>query len=103
MIKGKIPEICQSPVCTECSLRGTPKCFLAKREICLGSITLAGCKAICPKNEFPCLGCRGILKHVKVKSFLKILQNFQDKEKVEDVLEIFGIKDEIEKRLRRSD
>jgi len=99
LIKGKIPEICQSPVCAECPKRGTENCFLAKKEICLGLIILAGCKAICPKNEFPCFGCRGIFKGADVKSFLKVLEKFQKKEEIEESLEIFGIKDDIEKFL----
>jgi sulfhydrogenase subunit delta len=97
LIKGKIPEICQSPVCTECPKRGTENCFLAKKETCLGLITLAGCRAICPKNDFPCLGCRGILKKANVKNFLKVLEKFHKKEEIEDNLEIFGIKDDVEK------
>ena len=99
LIKDKIPEICQSPVCTECPLRGTLECFLAKKEICLGLITLAGCKAICPKNNFPCLGCRGILKGANVKSFFKVLEKIAKKEEIEENLEIFGIKDDVEKYL----
>jgi len=97
LIKGKIPEVCQSPVCTECPYKGTLKCFLARKKVCLGLITLAGCEAICPKNEFPCLGCRGIFKRANVKSFLKVLGKFQKKEDIEENLEIFGIKDDVEK------
>jgi len=100
LIKGKIPKICQSPICTECPKRGTKDCFLAKKEICLGLITLAGCGAICPKNEFPCLGCRGILKGANVKNFLKVLEKFHKKEEIEENLEIFGIKDNVEKILK---
>lgn len=102
LIKGKIPEICQSPVCTKCPLRGTTKCFLARKQVCFGLITLAGCKAICPKNNFPCLGCRGILKKANVKNFLKVLEKFQKKEEIEEDLEIFGIKDDVEKILSTS-
>jgi len=100
LIKGKIPEICQSPVCSECPLRGGIKCFLARKEVCLGLITLAGCKAICPKNEFSCLGCRGIFKGANVKSFLKVLEKIAKKEEIEENLEIFGIKDDVEKILK---
>lgn len=100
LVKGKIPEVCQSPVCSECSKKGTPDCFLAKKKVCLGLITLAGCKAVCTKNNFPCLGCRGIFKKANVKSFLKVLENFQRKEEIEEYLEIFGIKDDIEKILK---
>jgi len=100
LIKGKIPKICQSPVCTECPLRGSLKCFLARKKICLGLVTLAGCEAICPKNEAPCLGCRGLFKGAKVKSFLDVLKKIQNKEEIEEDLEIFGIKDDIEKILK---
>jgi len=100
LIKGKIPEICQSPICSECPKRGTKNCFLARKKVCLGLVTLAGCNAICPRNEFSCLGCRGIFKGAKVKSFLKVLEKFQKKEEIEENLEIFGIKDDIEKLLK---
>lgn len=102
LIQGKIPEICQSPVCSECPFRGSLKCFLARKKICLGLITLAGCKAICPKNEIPCLGCRGLFKRAKVKSFLKILEKLAKKEEIEENLEIFGIKDDIKKLSKKS-
>lgn len=100
LIKGKIPEICQGPVCAECPKRGTSSCFLSKKEVCLGLITLAGCKAVCPKNNFSCLGCRGIFKEANVKGFLKVLKKFIKKEEIEEKLEIFGIKDDIEKILK---
>jgi len=100
LIQGKIPEICQSPVCNECPKRGTKNCFLARKKVCLGLVTLAGCNAICPRNEFPCLGCRGIFKGAKVKSFLKVLEKLAKKEEIEESLEIFGIKDDIEKLLK---
>jgi len=73
---------------------------LARKKVCLGLVTLAGCNAICPRNEFPCLGCRGIFKGAKVKSFLKVLEKLAKKEEIEESLEIFGIKDDIEKLLK---
>ncbi len=97
LIKGKIPEVCQSPVCSECPLRQTLKCFLTRKKICLGLIILAGCQAICPRNETPCLGCRGLFKGAKVKNFLKVLEKLAKKEEIENSLEIFGIKDDIKK------
>lgn len=100
LIKDKIPKICQNPVCTECLYRGTLKCFLVRKEICLGLITLAGCQAICPKNEMPCFGCRGILKKTNIKNFLKVLEKLAKKEEIEERLEIFGIKDDVEKILK---
>lgn len=46
------------PVCAECSLHGED-CFIARGEVCLGPITISGCKAECIRNGKPCDGCRG--------------------------------------------
>jgi coenzyme F420-reducing hydrogenase gamma subunit len=100
LTEGKIPEIPQKPVCSECLNQGKETCFLRKKEPCLGPITLAGCEAICPKNNQLCYGCRGILKNVNLKGFLETLKKFKNPEEIEDNLEIFGIKDEIEKFLK---
>ena len=95
LIKNKIPEILPKPVCSECSFLGKPGCYLPQKEPCLGPISLAGCDAICPKNNFPCYGCRGILENVKPRGFLKTLEKMKNKEEIEDDLEIFGLKDMI--------
>ncbi len=99
LIEGKIPKILQKPVCSECPWQGSESCFLRKKEPCLGPITLAGCQAICPKNGQLCYGCRGILKGISPKGFLETLKKFKKPEDVEDNLEIFGIKDDLEKIL----
>jgi len=101
LIKGKIPKICQSPVCTECSLKGTKNCFLAQKKICFGLISLAGCEAVCPENGLICLGCRGLFKEAKVKNLLDILEKFQNQKEIEENLEIFGVKDDIEKIVKK--
>jgi coenzyme F420-reducing hydrogenase gamma subunit len=62
---------------------------------------LAGCGAICPKNGQLCYGCRGISKNINPKGFLETLKKFKKPEDIEDNLEIFGIKDDIEKILRK--
>jgi len=95
LIKGKIPEICQSPVCLECPFRGKEDCFLRKKEPCFGPMILAGCQAVCPKNQLPCYGCRGLLKNINYQNFIKILERMKSQEKIDDILEIFGIKDNI--------
>ncbi len=97
LIKGKIPKISQKPICSECPHQGKKTCFLKKREPCLGPITLRGCGAVCPKNSQLCYGCRGILKGINPKGFLETLKKFKKPEEIEDNLEIFGIKDNIEK------
>jgi len=103
LIKGKIPEIPQKPVCSECPHQGKETCFLRKKEPCLGPITLAGCRAICSKNGQLCYGCRGILKGINPKGFLETLKKFKKPEEIEDNLEIFGIKDDVEKILKSND
>jgi coenzyme F420-reducing hydrogenase gamma subunit len=101
LIKGKIPEVLQKPVCSECPHQGKDSCLLRKKEPCLGPITLAGCGAICPKNGQLCYGCRGILKNINPKGFLETLKKFKKPEEIEDNLEIFGIKDDIEKKSKQ--
>lgn len=98
LIKGKIPKVSEKPVCSECPSQGTGDCFLRKKEPCLGPITFAGCKAICPKNGQLCYGCRGILKGINPKGFLETLKKFKKPEDIEENLEIFGIKDDIERQ-----
>jgi len=93
LIAGKIPKIPEKPVCSECPYRGNEKCFLRRKEPCLGPIIYAGCEAVCTKNEFPCYGCRGFLPNLKPKGFLKTLEKMRNKEEIENDLEIFGLKD----------
>lgn len=99
LIKKKIPKIDQKPVCCECQFQRTDNCFLRKKEPCLGAIILGGCGAICPQNNLICYGCRGILENINPKGFLSMLEKFKSKEDIEANLEIFGIRDEIEKFL----
>lgn len=93
LLKGKIPEIPQKPVCQECPYQGKPECFLRKKEPCLGPIILAGCGAVCTKNNFPCYGCRGFLKNINPNNFLNVLKKMRSAEEIDDDLEIFGLKD----------
>jgi sulfhydrogenase subunit delta len=58
---GKKPEIPTYPVCVECK-KNENICQYELGNFCLGPITRAGCKAICPTHNSPCDGCRGILK-----------------------------------------
>ncbi|PIS38856.1 MAG: hypothetical protein COT34_01580, partial [Candidatus Nealsonbacteria bacterium CG08_land_8_20_14_0_20_43_11] len=99
LLKGKIPQIPEKPVCTECPHQGKETCFLRKKQPCFGTITLAGCGAVCPAAEFPCYGCRGTLKNINPAGFLGILKKMRSAEEINANLEIFGIKDELEKFL----
>jgi sulfhydrogenase subunit delta len=95
LIDGKKPTIEQKPVCEEC-VRKNKMCFLLLGKPCLGAITLAGCKAPCPANNFSCDGCRGPRKGINLEAMkraLKYKAHMRDDE-IEMVLERFGQKNE---------
>jgi len=60
----RLVELCNEygvegiPVCAECPLSGQD-CLLARGEVCLGPITMAGCNAACTRERRGCEGCRG--------------------------------------------
>ena len=76
LIKGKAPDVPKKSVCADCSrwmdhvefdklnrrIEGDPdpqKCFLSQGYVCLGSVTLGRCGALCTAAGIPCHGCGG--------------------------------------------
>ncbi|MEO0181510.1 MAG: hypothetical protein ABIM74_07755 [candidate division WOR-3 bacterium] len=76
LLSGKKPKVNDLPVCADCKRRvkgsfarnmrhlhqAQPEdgvCLLQQGYICLGSVTRAGCEALCPTAGHPCNGCRG--------------------------------------------
>ena len=99
---GEIPKIEQKSVCEECP-RKNKNCLLLLGKPCLGPITLAGCGAPCPINNFPCDGCRGPRKGINLEAMKKALKykaHLHDKE-IELIMERFGEKNEIIKASRK--
>lgn len=95
-LAGKSPKIEQKPVCEECPRKGK-NCLLLLGKPCLGAISLAGCGAPCPTNDFPCDGCRGPRQGINLeamKKALKIKARLKDNE-IEMLLERFGKRNEI--------
>lgn len=76
LIKGEVPDVPKKTVCADCSrwmdhveidkinrrIEGNPdpqKCFLSQGYVCLGSVTLGRCGALCTAAGIPCHGCGG--------------------------------------------
>lgn len=60
LLQGRQPRLPAYPVCVECKLRENA-CVFERGEACVGPLTRAGCKAICPTYGTGCLGCRGFI------------------------------------------
>lgn len=69
---GKKPRIPDYPVCVECQMKENV-CLFEKGMICLGPVTRAGCKAICPTYNDGCVGCRGLIDDPNLSSHKNLL------------------------------
>jgi sulfhydrogenase subunit delta len=76
----KCPEEFKGPVCDECPRRGK-NCLLMEKKECLGAITHGGCDAICPKDNIPCILCRGPLPKANLAAEINLFKNFGLSEK----------------------
>jgi sulfhydrogenase subunit delta len=70
---GHTPSMPDYPVCGECRWREN-ECLLLKNIPCIGPVTAAGCGAVCPSHNLPCLGCFGPVEESNVASEYKLLQ-----------------------------
>jgi coenzyme F420-reducing hydrogenase gamma subunit len=72
LVRGALPVSIDYPVCTECRMREN-LCLLTERDaLCLGPLTLGGCRARCPSMSVPCEGCRGPVPEANLKETLEI-------------------------------
>lgn len=96
LIAGKIPAIPDQPVCVECKKAGN-KCLLLDKKPCFGPMILGGCDAVCPSAGMACQGCRGLRPAGNVKAMRATLKNMITDEEFENIAEIYGLRDDIEK------
>jgi len=93
---GRVYKIPKRPVCFDCVLAGTAACFLQKKELCLGPITITGCNAICTKNNYRCEGCRGpLVSKNNIKNILKLFKQRANKREIKLLLQKFGVEDDL--------
>ena len=74
LLHGDLPRLPNYPVCTECKMAEYSCLLIEKGQLCLGPITVAGCKARCPSYGRPCIGCRGPVEEANVSSEVGVLK-----------------------------
>lgn len=72
LLLGKKPPIPDYPVCVECKLKENV-CLFTQGKVCMGPVTRAGCKAICPSYGQPCEACRGYITNPNDTSMRALL------------------------------
>jgi sulfhydrogenase subunit delta len=72
LLLGKKPPIPDYPVCVECKLKENT-CLYHKGKTCMGPVTRAGCKAICPSYGQSCEACRGYISNPNDSSMRHVM------------------------------
>ncbi|MDR4506976.1 MAG: hypothetical protein MRJ65_01850 [Candidatus Brocadiaceae bacterium] len=72
LLQKKKPPVPKYPVCVECQMKENV-CLFEKGEVCMGPVTRAGCKAICPTYNDGCVGCRGLIDDPNLSSHKNLL------------------------------
>jgi len=73
LVAGRHPYLFTAPVCLECRWKENP-CILYAGRFCGGPLTKAGCGAVCPSHNLPCVGCWGPTNDLNVSSEYKLLK-----------------------------
>ncbi|UCE80411.1 MAG: NADH:ubiquinone oxidoreductase [Methanobacteriota archaeon] len=72
VVAGRHPYFYKFPVCTECKWKENP-CILNEGKFCAGPLTKAGCGAVCPSHNIPCVGCWGPTDDLNLSGEYKLL------------------------------
>lgn len=74
LLLNRKPDIPDFAVCVECKLSENA-CVLEAGQFCLGPVTRAGCRAVCPENAFSCTGCRGLISNPNLDGAVSMLKD----------------------------
>jgi coenzyme F420-reducing hydrogenase gamma subunit len=89
LTQGRSPEPPDYPVCIECKLDENV-CVYQRGQVCLGPITRAGCKAVCPAYGMSCDGCRGLIPFPKIESLRQVMaEHGLDPREIDSKLTLF--------------
>jgi len=72
LLHGRRPSFPEHSVCIECKRRGLVCVMVAHGTACLGPVTQAGCRAICPSFDRGCYGCFGPMETPNTASLATI-------------------------------
>ncbi len=90
VVAGRHPYLYPFPVCNECKWKEN-ECLLNAGKFCAGPLTKAGCGAICPSHNLPCVGCWGPTDDLNVGAEYKLLkEKGYDTEEILQKIRKFG-------------
>ena len=72
LLLGKAPTLPTYAVCVQCKMAEN-ECVFDRGLTCMGPVTRAGCRAVCPSYGNRCLGCRGLVPDPNVNAHKDVL------------------------------
>jgi coenzyme F420-reducing hydrogenase gamma subunit len=75
LLQNRKPAIPDYPVCVECKLSENV-CMYLLGKTCIGPVARAGCGAICPRFQFGCEGCRGLISNPNLSWLRDTMRNY---------------------------
>jgi len=73
LLNGDRPQATAYPVCAECKMQDRDCLLISAGLPCVGPVTAAGCGALCPGYNVPCIGCRGLVDEANRHSMKDVL------------------------------
>lgn len=71
---GKTPNLRPHTVCMECKANDNVCILINEKQPCMGSVTRAGCGALCPTFSRACYSCHGPMSDTNVPSLVELFK-----------------------------